>query len=128
MPANRGPQGPSTTEKLKMGAMMGGTVGVIIGFIFGLASRSPLFLAVSSNTLSFRTGTVNIFRYGAGTNGIMRTLGQYMAGSGATFGFFMGIGSVIRTDASPIAAEAFARAQRRPFIMAAQQAYRPRQK
>ncbi|KAI0540419.1 reactive mitochondrial oxygen species modulator 1-domain-containing protein [Xylaria digitata] len=107
MPANRGPQGPSTTEKLKMGAMMGGTVGVIIGFIFG---------------------TVNIFRYGAGTNGIMRTLGQYMAGSGATFGFFMGIGSVIRTDASPIAAEAFARAQRRPLIMAAHQAYRPRAK
>ncbi|KAJ8131604.1 hypothetical protein O1611_g2020 [Lasiodiplodia mahajangana] len=97
MPANRGPQGPSVTEKLKMGAMMGGS-------------------------------TVNIFRYGAGTNGIMRTLGQYMAGSGATFGFFMGIGSVIRTDASPIAAEAFARAQRRPLIMAARQAYRPREK
>ncbi|RYC54262.1 hypothetical protein CHU98_g11945 [Xylaria longipes] len=85
MPSNRGPQGPSTTEKC-------------------------------------------IFRYGAGTNGIMRTLGQYMAGSGATFGFFMGIGSVIRTDASPIAVEAFARAQRRPLIMAAQQAYRPREK
>ncbi|KAI1365437.1 reactive mitochondrial oxygen species modulator 1-domain-containing protein [Xylaria arbuscula] len=106
--ANRGQHGPSWTDKLKMGAMMGGTVGVIIGFIFG---------------------TVNIFRYGAGTNGIMRTLGQYMLGSGATFGFFMGIGSVIRTDAvSPIAAEAFARAQRRPFIMAAHQAYRPREK
>ncbi|TRX90025.1 hypothetical protein FHL15_009126 [Xylaria flabelliformis] len=88
MPSNRGPQGPSVTDKW----------------------------------------TVNIFRYGAGTNGIMRTLGQYMAGSGATFGFFMGIGSVIRTDASPIAVEAFARAQRRPFIMAAQQAYRPREK
>ncbi|KAI1146203.1 reactive mitochondrial oxygen species modulator 1-domain-containing protein [Nemania diffusa] len=107
MPANRGPQGPSVTDKLKMGALMGGTVGVIIGFIFG---------------------TVNIFRYGAGTNGIMRTLGQYMAGSGATFGFFMGVGSVIRTDASPIAVEAFARAQRRPVILAAQQAYRPREK
>ncbi|KAI5924492.1 reactive mitochondrial oxygen species modulator 1-domain-containing protein [Camillea tinctor] len=105
MPANRGHAGPSTVDKLKMGAMMGGTVGVIIGFIFG---------------------TVNIFRYGAGTNGIMRTLGQYMLGSGATFGFFMSIGSVIRTDASPIAVEAFARAQRRPYIMAAQRAYRPR--
>ncbi|KAI2611818.1 reactive mitochondrial oxygen species modulator 1-domain-containing protein [Hypoxylon sp. NC1633] len=106
MPSNRGPQGPSTIDKLKMGAMMGGTVGVIIGFIFG---------------------TVNIFRYGAGTNGIMRTLGQYMLGSGATFGFFMSIGSVIRTDASPIAVEAFARAQRRPFIMAANtSAFRPR--
>ncbi|KAK0749195.1 reactive oxygen species modulator 1 [Schizothecium vesticola] len=62
---NRGPVGPSTADKLKMGAMMGGTVGTIIGFIFG---------------------TVNIFRYGAGPNGIMRTLGQYMLGSGATFG------------------------------------------
>jgi len=49
-----------------MGAMMGGSVGVIIGFIFG---------------------TVNIFRYGAGPNGIMRTLGQFMLGSGATFGY-----------------------------------------
>lgn len=97
MPSNRGSHGPSNLDKLKMGAMMGGSVGVIIGFIFG---------------------TVNIFRYGAGTNGIMRTLGQYMLGSGATFGFFMSIGSVIRTDASPIAVEAFARAQRRPFIIA----------
>lgn len=31
-------------------------------------------------------GTVSIFRYGAGPNGIMRTLGQYMGASGATFG------------------------------------------
>ncbi|KAH6647164.1 reactive mitochondrial oxygen species modulator 1-domain-containing protein [Truncatella angustata] len=100
-----GAHGPSTMDKLKMGAMMGGTVGAIMGFVFG---------------------TVNIFRYGAGPNGIMRTLGQYMAGSGATFGFFMGIGSVIRTDASPFANEAFLRAQRRPYIVAAQQAYRPR--
>jgi hypothetical protein len=35
-------------------------------------------------------GTVSIFRYGAGSQGIMRTLGQYMGASGATFGYVRG--------------------------------------
>ncbi|KAI0119820.1 reactive mitochondrial oxygen species modulator 1-domain-containing protein [Daldinia grandis] len=130
VPTTRGPQGPSTVDKLKMGAMMGGTVGVIIGFIFGTlhphTSSSPRLSGIYGPDM-WCIGTVNIFRYGAGHNGIMRTLGQYMLGSGATFGFFMSIGSVIRTDASPIAVEAFARAQRRPFIMPSQSStYRPR--
>lgn len=38
-------------------------------------------------TLTQSIGTVSIFRYGAGPNGIMRTLGQFMGASGATFGY-----------------------------------------
>ncbi|KAK8202056.1 subunit of TIM23 translocase complex [Zalaria obscura] len=101
VPVNSMPQGqhgPSTLEKAKMGGMMGGTVGLIIGFIFG---------------------ATNIIRFGPGPNGMMRTLGQYMLGSAATFGFFMSIGTTIRTDSSPIATQAFLRAQAhgRPVIM-----------
>ncbi|PPJ59807.1 hypothetical protein CBER1_04348 [Cercospora berteroae] len=94
-----GMAGPSTFDKWKMGAMMGSTVGLIIGFIFG---------------------ATNIIRFGPGPNGMMRTLGQYMVGSAATFGFFMGIGTTIRTDSSPILQEAFKAAHmrnRQPMIM-----------
>ncbi|RKF73077.1 Protein mgr2 [Golovinomyces cichoracearum] len=64
------------------------------------------------------SSSVNIIRFGAGSNGIMRTLGNYMLGSGATFGFFMSIGSMVRTDTiSPSAIEAFARSQRRTIIL-----------
>ncbi|KAI9796065.1 MAG: subunit of TIM23 translocase complex [Candelina submexicana] len=67
-PRAGGAGGMTTFDKLKMGAMMGSSVGLIIGFIFG---------------------SVNIIRFGAGPNGLMRTLGQYMLGSGATFGFVL---------------------------------------
>ena len=39
------------------------------------------------NTAHYGLGGFNIMRYGAGPNGPMRTLGQYMLGSGATFGY-----------------------------------------
>ncbi|EXJ73124.1 uncharacterized protein A1O5_04273 [Cladophialophora psammophila CBS 110553] len=58
-------RGPTWIDKMKMGMLMGGTVGGIMGFIYG---------------------TVTIFQYGAGQAGVMRTLGKYMLGSGAMFG------------------------------------------
>lgn len=97
-------KGPSTFDKWKMGAMLGGSVGLIMGFLFG---------------------GFNIMRYGAGPQGPLRTLGQYMLGSGATFGFFMSIGSVIRTEGpSPMLTEAYMQARRRPMIMPRQYAIR----
>ena len=80
---------------MKLGAVMGGSVGLCIGFIFG---------------------GYNLVKHGAGPNGFLRSLGGYMAGSAATFGyalrplpapararshvysFFMSIGTAIRTE------------------------------
>lgn len=67
-----------------MGGMMGGSVGLIIGFIFGPRYSMLLTAVLQSLTTS---GFTNIVRYGPGPNGMLRTLGQYMMGSAATFGY-----------------------------------------
>lgn len=74
------PPQQSVLSKLGMGAIMGSLVGATIGFI---------------------GGGFQILRAGPGPRGAMATLAQYMISSGATFGFFMSIGTVIRTESLP---------------------------
>ncbi|KIV88199.1 hypothetical protein PV10_09117 [Exophiala mesophila] len=95
MPPSAQRRGPSWVDKLKMGMLMGGTVGGIMGLIYG---------------------TVTVFQYGGGQAGVMRTLGKYMVGSGATFSVFMGIGSLIRTDCPQTASSVWARSRYPPLI------------
>ncbi|KAJ7102437.1 reactive mitochondrial oxygen species modulator 1-domain-containing protein [Mycena belliarum] len=71
---------PSVWTKRRMGALMGGGVGLTIGFIFGSWS---------------------ILQNGAGPRGVLSTLSKTMLSSAATFSFFLAIGSVIRNE-SPI--------------------------
>ena len=58
---------------------MGSSVGLCVGLVFG---------------------GWNILKYGPGSNGFARTLGKTMLGSAATFGFFMAIGTTIRTESN----------------------------
>ncbi|KAJ1736652.1 subunit of TIM23 translocase complex [Coemansia sp. Benny D160-2] len=68
---------PSLWDKAKMGLIMGGSVGACLGCLIGFYST---------------------MKFGPGPRGYLGTIGQYALGSGASFGFFMMIGSCIRTD------------------------------
>ncbi|CAG8625834.1 23222_t:CDS:10 [Dentiscutata erythropus] len=70
---------PSRIEYMKRGALMGGAVGVCLGFVFG---------------------TYHILRYGPNQAGYLSTLSRYMVSSAGSFALFMGIGSFIRSEQS----------------------------
>ncbi|KAK9894959.1 hypothetical protein P389DRAFT_86799 [Cystobasidium minutum MCA 4210] len=76
-PLVHGAEEMSTFQKLKMGAITGSLVGMSIGFIFG---------------------TFSVMTRGAGPNGALSQISQTMLASGATFGLFMSVGTVIRTE------------------------------
>src|ERR1700736_150229 len=76
-----------------MGALMGGGVGLTIGFIFGSYS----ILRYAMLTVLEQQITNNVLfsqRAGPGPRGFLATLSQYMLSSAATFSFFLAIGSV----------------------------------
>lgn len=62
-------------QKAKMGAMMGASVGMTMGLLFGGYS---------------------VLRYGPQGKGYIKTVGSYMFQSGASFAFFLSIGSCLR--------------------------------
>lgn len=68
---------PTVLDKLKMGALLGGTVGACAGFLFGGFA---------------------VLKYGPGQHGYMGTIARYMMTMGGSFAGFMGIGAVIRTQ------------------------------
>ncbi|KAJ1956272.1 hypothetical protein DL89DRAFT_283441 [Linderina pennispora] len=68
---------PSLWDKAKMGLLMGGSVGACLGCLIGFYTT---------------------MKVGPGPRGYLGTIGQYALGSGASFGFFMMIGSCIRSD------------------------------
>jgi len=74
-----------------MGALMGGGVGLTIGFIFGSWS---IIRYVNAMILKDPSSPPFSGRGGAGPRGFMATLSQYMLSSAATFSFFLAIGSV----------------------------------
>lgn len=71
---------PSFFDKLKMGAIMGGSTGAVIGML---------------------AGGMAIYQNGPGPNGYMRTMGQYMTTTATFLGLFMTVGAVIRSDNAP---------------------------
>ncbi|CAO3689179.1 unnamed protein product [Rhizopus microsporus] len=68
---------PSTVDKMKMGAAMGGTVGLCIGFVFG---------------------SISLIRFGPGNSNPITLLSKYMLGYAASFGLFMSVGTVVRSE------------------------------
>ena len=88
-----GVKGLSTTLTLFV------AVGMIMGFIFGMIVDSTSTFALQMLNQAAKGG-FNIMRYGAGPNGPMRTLAQYMLGSGATFGYTSFVLPALQEDLS----------------------------
>jgi hypothetical protein len=58
-------------------------------FDYGFSVRYATPHSRREDNTNSSPGGFNIMRYGAGPQGPLRTLGQYMLGSGATFGYIL---------------------------------------
>jgi hypothetical protein len=76
-----------------MGAMMGATVGGCMGALFGTYA-----VLRYSHHVYVCMLTCFLCSHGHGGAGFLPVVGKMALQSGATFGMFMGIGSVIRSD------------------------------
>ncbi|WAR17605.1 ROMO1-like protein [Mya arenaria] len=75
VPQGYGAQGPSCMDRIKLGFMMGFSVGLATGVVFG---------------------GIQAFRFGARGRELIQTVGKSSLQGGGTFGTFMAIGSGIR--------------------------------
>ena len=67
-------------------------------FISNFKVKTKYKIHTNSNEICTFITLLRIFRRGHGGNGFFPTVGKIMLQSGASFGLFMGIGSLVRCD------------------------------
>lgn len=87
---------PSCYDRVSTSFMMGATIGITIGILFGGLGGLRYFIYIF--TLKFYFQITIIIRYRSGFRGreLISSMGKTMLQSGGTFGTFMGVGAALR--------------------------------